>query len=501
MGRKHLNVSLTAILILTAFGSAKSAAQTDDQTYGQCAFSTDALSFAGDALTQASCLTRFVEPLANLAPRKLLPPTLRSLVGKPVGIPASVVASLLLAARPPDIQGLADTLDQPLSRANNNARSAPMARYFVIHDTSSPNFKRAPFPDDINTSNYVNKFDRYPSGTRSKAHFFVDRLGGAKKFLDFQTPWRATKLELKYVRTPSKGLFIHIELVQPRRNNLAGIDEFAPELGFTDAQYRSLALLYVAASRRAGHWMIPAFHAAVDGGLLGGHDDPQRFQIEKFDREIGKLVNGADVVDTLPTRPQGDAAPPPSIPSAPLDAATDSPLRLAVTLYYTALESDYPSGQDASFRGPDGTVIAQVSSEFLRKASVEGSAKLSDGRVLNVAGKVNGEQRWQVVRAAYGLDAVGCPLIPYKSVAVGPDIKMGTRLLIPETMGMKLPDGTRHDGIWYAVDRGSKIVEHRIDLFLGFGMASMAVPRSFGLDHLQRLQVRKVGMVNGCARP
>ena len=32
-----------------------------------------------------------------------------------------------------------------------------------------------------------------------------------------------------------------------------------------------------------------------------------------------------------------------------------------------------------------------------------------------------------------------------------------TRLFIPETVGMRMPDGTLHDGYWYASDTGGAI--------------------------------------------
>lgn len=73
-----------------------------------------------------------------------------------------------------------------------------------------------------------------------------------------------------------------MELVQPRRRDPQGgpkNDAIAPEPGFTPAQLRRLALLYVAASARRGEWLIPAFHAAVDAGIPGAHDDPQRFSL------------------------------------------------------------------------------------------------------------------------------------------------------------------------------------------------------------------------------
>ena len=47
---------------------------------------------------------------------------------------------------------------------------------------------------------------------------------------------------------------------------------------------------YVMASRRAGTWLIPAFHAAIDEGISDGHDDPQHFSLEAFDMALTSLL-------------------------------------------------------------------------------------------------------------------------------------------------------------------------------------------------------------------
>ena len=98
-------------------------------------------------------------------------------------------------------------------------------------------------------------------------------------------PWRATKAESCVLQTAGRGHYLHHELVEPRRSDPRGpigndILAPAPPLqSITDAQFDPLALAYAAASLRAGHWLIPAFHAAIDEGLENGHDDPQSFRL------------------------------------------------------------------------------------------------------------------------------------------------------------------------------------------------------------------------------
>lgn len=130
------------------------------------------------------------------------------------------------------------------------------------------------------------------AGRNSKAHVFVNRLGATLTGHDFGEPWRATKLELNVIGVPSRGLFLHIELVQPRRRDpkVGGEnDQIAPDPGFTQAQYDRLAQLYVAASVRGGTWLIPAFHGAIDDGIKGAHDDPQNFDLEQFAASVAAL--------------------------------------------------------------------------------------------------------------------------------------------------------------------------------------------------------------------
>lgn len=164
--------------------------------------------------------------------------------------------------------------------------------------------------------------------------------------------------------------------------------------------------------------------------------------------------------------------------------------RLAATLYYAAREQDYDSGNSVSFRDEDGKTLHMGSAAFKKAASIEGTAVFADGTVLNYHRRIGGEVRWIRIRSKLGIDARGCPLVPFRSAAVDPRvIKLGSRLEIAETVGMRLPNGKRHDGVWYAADTGDSIKGHRIDLFTGLGTDSMKVIERHGIGHLQKLTV------------
>lgn len=259
---------------------------------GHCRFDVNRLAFAGSAAAQAACLLRPVGPGAILPDRPArLPADLRRRLNRPVRIDLARLARYLASTGV--AAALADHLADPVSRARDNDPAAPPARYFVIHDTSQPYLDAAPFPPDIDTADAVNDLGHYlvPDAV---AHVFTNRRGEIAIGHDFSVPWRATKLESRVIGLPAKGLFLHVENQQPRRADPGGPpgnDRIAPTPGFTAAQYDALALVYIVASVRAGRWLIPAFHAAIDEGLPDAHDDPQNFDLAAFDAAVtGRLA-------------------------------------------------------------------------------------------------------------------------------------------------------------------------------------------------------------------
>lgn len=266
------------------------------EVYGPCRFDTAAMSFAGTAREQARCLLRPVKAFKELGPAHArLPEALERLVDAP--LPLSKAAFRTYLAR----QGLSEAqvggpLDRRLSRSHDDAFWGAPARYFVLHDTSTPFLEAAPFPADLDGDRRINLLAYYRR-EEPAAHVFVNRRGEVYPGHDFREPWRATKLELnRHVGAPSKGLFLHIELVQPRRRHPEGEpdnDALAPEPGFSGLQYRRAAELYVAASLRAGRGLIPAFHAVMDKGFEDGHDDPQNFDLAAWAAAIEAVLREA----------------------------------------------------------------------------------------------------------------------------------------------------------------------------------------------------------------
>ena len=262
---------------------------------GACDFNLDSLEYRGTPVEQALCLMRGLNGTGNLAPPlESLPDALASRIGRDTGLPPRESLSAYLSKQ--DLEwDFAAHLWQPVSRALDNNAEAPAARYFVIHDTSSPNYGHREFPDDIDSTARFNDLKNYYCADGwGKAHIVINRTGDMIVDHDFAVPWRETKFEraIDFVGV-LKGLFLHVEMIQPRRA-AAGYGRYndaqAPTPSFTTAQYDRLALVYTIASVRAGHWLVPAFHAAIDAHIYDGHDDPRGFDVDSFANSLTLLL-------------------------------------------------------------------------------------------------------------------------------------------------------------------------------------------------------------------
>jgi 3D (Asp-Asp-Asp) domain-containing protein len=86
-------------------------------------------------------------------------------------------------------------------------------------------------------------------------------------------------------------------------------------------------------------------------------------------------------------------------------------------------------------------------------------------------------------------DSLGCATVAMRTAAIDPRVvAKRTILFIPETVGMKMPDGSLHDGYWYASDTGGAVKGQRIDLYTGANRASMGP--------IMKINMRSVAVVN-----
>jgi hypothetical protein len=258
-------------------------------TMGPCSFDQKLFAFSGNSIQQAECLLRPVARWGKIGPTLPdLPLVLADRVGRAFSLPENSALEALLAELSLD-RRLGGGLFEPISRARDNDQAAPPARYLVIHDTSGP--KLGSFPPDVNENRAINNLARFHcSDSNEIAHAIINRRGEIFMGHDFSVPWRATKFERALnFHGDLKGLFLHVELIQPRTGGR--YDVVAPNPGFTTVQYDRLALIYTIASMRAGQWLIPAFHAVIDYDITGGHDDPQNFELGAFARSLETLFD------------------------------------------------------------------------------------------------------------------------------------------------------------------------------------------------------------------
>ena len=174
--------------------------------------------------------------------------------------------------------------------------------------------------------------------------------------------------------------------------------------------------------------------------------------------------------------------------------------RALMTFYWVADETapQYRGGTPAVLRDPAGRVLAQTTRKFKLDLVRQGSGWLRDGRTVIFVKRIAGESRFRVAKSKYGLGSSGCHLIPYKTVAVDPRfVKLGTKVYIPQLQGARLPDGTVHDGMFIASDRGHFRGAH-VDVFVGAGWPG---PRPFtrkGYGSRSYVTVYRAGKSAGC---
>jgi murein DD-endopeptidase MepM/ murein hydrolase activator NlpD len=209
--------------------------------------------------------------------------------------------------------------------------------------------------------------------------------------------------------------------------------------------------------------------------------------------------------------------------------------RFRLTSYYVADATDFPDNPTIPVLDQSGRELARVDPALFLSMSVEGTGRLRDGRLLNVTGTrrdVTGHPEYQqlldVARRSYKsrlrpdrIDATGVrlkdgrvtsvlafhevpahkrgvgygslhdiPLQPFRTLAAdlgaystseprfrgkGGLVPARTRVFILEMAGLRLPDGTTHDGWCMVNDTGGKIFGAHFDVFTGSRSWSKAV--------------------------
>lgn len=161
--------------------------------------------------------------------------------------------------------------------------------------------------------------------------------------------------------------------------------------------------------------------------------------------------------------------------SAPMAAGSGRDLEFLghfrVTYYWVAAEDDRYDGEPKNQVLYDrfGCEIARVSAGYRRALDREGTGRLADGRVVNVAERDAAGFRYvDLGPAAWGLGVAETPLSPFRSVAADPRrVARGSRLHLPAFADLALGEGERHGGHFVIDDVGSSIRGDHIDVFIG----------------------------------
>lgn len=241
---------------------------------------------------QARCLLSPVMAYGHIGgQRRSLPAPWRSLLGShPRKLPTEDRLRAYLKHADIPESDVGGGVDHPISQTAHGQS----ARYFVIHDTSVllDASRKKGFPAYVNARGWSDATTK-SLVSKKNAHVFIGRTGQSVTAVNFGEALITTKFE-KTDQERLAGLFVGVENLQPRLRDGKGIDSVAPMPGFTSSQLKRLAVVYVAASLRAGHWLIPAFHAVLDNGIADAHDDPQHFDLAKFSTILNGVLQEVD---------------------------------------------------------------------------------------------------------------------------------------------------------------------------------------------------------------
>ena len=116
-------------------------------------------------------------------------------VGNEAGLPTREALSTYLSKL--DLEwDFAQYLWLPISHANDNDPTAPMARYFVIHDTSGRNFGHRAFPEEVDNGNSkINSRPTSSSARTARARRMSSSTVRANMLLndELDIPWRSPR--------------------------------------------------------------------------------------------------------------------------------------------------------------------------------------------------------------------------------------------------------------------------------------------------------------------
>ncbi len=149
--------------------------------------------------------------------------------------------------------------------------------------------------------------------------------------------------------------------------------------------------------------------------------------------------------------------------------------QVVLTYYWVASQADYTGANDTILCDVSTQTLATVPLAFANALRIEGTGKLTDGRLLNIGGSCacpSGMTTCYIVldptKYPWGLGVMSRALKPFRSLAVDKNfIAITHSVYIPEFDGVQMPSsyGFLHDGCFTADDVGGGITGAHVDFF------------------------------------
>lgn len=184
-------------------------------------------------------------------------------------------------------------------------------------------------------------------------------------------------------------------------------------------------------------------------------------------------------------------------PPEPGDVISSGPMKLWATHFHVHLANAVPDGIPLTLRD-DSHSPQRLSLADWCHAAMEGTVAVVDDsqrlvynhydhaadaridcasifpRLSSALLARMSRSRFMYSRSQFGHGVQGLNLVPYRSIAVDPDIiPIGSVVYIPRARGLAIqsPNGSSltHDGYFFAADVGSAISGNQIDVFGGYG--------------------------------
>ena len=205
-----MSLTRTCLILVSVVVAGVAGRPAAGAVYGPCRFDSQTLRFGGTVAETTACLLRKVRERGSGADPQPVPSWLLDRVARPVSFTAAKLQRYLQA------KGVAssDITDRLV------LGDTPERRYFVIHDTSSPEIPTSAtvFPSNIDAPSYSGNNLSGWGSTAQRVNLIISRDGRSRRLREWGSsrPLPATKIEQNNRVPAARKVFVHVENIQPR---------------------------------------------------------------------------------------------------------------------------------------------------------------------------------------------------------------------------------------------------------------------------------------------